>query len=154
QSFEMSTHVGGVLGIARRVTEYLQSASRAEVLFAGYQGGGRIELQHRVILPLDPSLLRRIPSGAPALHHLPPAVLLARLGGEYLLAGVTLAIMESLVSENAARLQMMERADSNIDDKLQTLGRLENTLRQEAITSELLDIVSGTEAILRGEAAG
>ncbi|WP_193370752.1 F0F1 ATP synthase subunit gamma [Pelagibius marinus] len=39
-------------------------------------------------------------------------------------------------------------ADRSIDDKLDGLRRRENALRQEAITTELLDVVTGSEAIL------
>jgi F-type H+-transporting ATPase subunit gamma len=73
---------------------------------------------------------------------------LRHLADEYLFAEVTHAIMESLISENAARLRVMESADHNIGDKLEDMVRNEHTLRQEAITSELLDVVTGAEAIL------
>ena len=71
-----------------------------------------------------------------------------QLASEFLFAEITRAVMESLTSENGARLRVMEAADHNIGDKLERLHRSENALRQEAITSELLDIVTGSEAIL------
>jgi F0F1-type ATP synthase gamma subunit len=43
---------------------------------------------------------------------------------------------------------VMETANHNIGDKLDELRRNERTLRQEAITSELIDVVIGSEAIL------
>lgn len=67
---------------------------------------------------------------------------------EYLFAEITRSIMESLASENTSRLRAMETANHNIGEKLENLRRSENTLRQEAITSELLDIVTGSEVIL------
>jgi F-type H+-transporting ATPase subunit gamma len=76
-------------------------------------------------------------------------VLLQRLASEYLFAELTRAVMESLASENGARLRVMEAADHNTGDKLEGLRRSENALRQEAITSELLDVVTGSEAILK-----
>jgi F-type H+-transporting ATPase subunit gamma len=76
-------------------------------------------------------------------------VLLQRLASEYLFAELTRAVMESLASENGARLRVMEAADRNTGDKLEGLRRSENALRQEAITSELLDVVTGSEAILK-----
>ena len=51
-------------------------------------------------------------------------------------------------SESGARLRVMGTADQNIGDKLEDLQRREHSLRQEAITSELLDVVTGSEAIL------
>ena len=57
-------------------------------------------------------------------------------------------VIESLASEDGARLQAMSAADHNIGDKLEKLERTEQASRQEAITSELLDVVTGSEAIL------
>jgi len=48
----------------------------------------------------------------------------------------------------------MQSADRNIDDKLQTLRRSENVLRQESITSELLDVVTGALAVLDAPSGG
>jgi F0F1-type ATP synthase gamma subunit len=43
----------------------------------------------------------------------------------------------------------MQAADQNIADKLDKLMLQGRQLRQDAITSELLDIVSGSEAVAR-----
>jgi F-type H+-transporting ATPase subunit gamma len=148
RSFSMATHVGGVLGVTRRVAERLAVVSTADVLFAGYRRGGEFEPEARSILPLDPALLARSERRSPPLHHLAPDTLLQRLASEYLFGEITHAVMESLASENGARLRAMETADHNIGDKLDELRRKEHALRQEAITSELLDVVTGSEAIL------
>jgi len=144
----MATQVGGVLALARRVADRLAGVGRAELLFGGYRRGGNYEVETHRVLPLDPSLLRRAAAHAPPLHHLPAQRLLARLADEYLLAEVTRAIMESLASENGARLHVMEAADRNIDNRLQRLGGQAHTLRQQTITAELLDLMTGAEAIL------
>lgn len=143
----MATHIGGVPTIARRVSDHLADVGRARIVYAGYRAGGQYEVEARDILPLDPALLRRIDPMGPPLHHLAADVLLDRLSGEYLFAEVTRAIMESLASENGARLQVMSAADHNIGDKLEAMGRRRNHLRQEAITAELLDVVTGAEAV-------
>ena len=142
RSFAMPTHVGGVLGVTRRIADYLVSALTADVVFGSYRRGGNFEVEVRRILPLDPALLVASQRRSPPLHHLAPEVLLQRLASE------TRAVMESLASENGARLRVMEAADGNIGDKLEELQRREHSLRQEAITSELLDLVTGSEAIL------
>jgi F-type H+-transporting ATPase subunit gamma len=148
RSFTMATHVGGVLGVTRRVAEHLLAIGRADAVFGSYRRGGNFEVTVRQILPLDPALLEGSQRRSPPLHHLAPLDLLQRLGSEYLLAEITRAVMESFASENAARLRVMEAADRSIDDKLDGLHRRENALRQEAITTELLDVVTGSEAIL------
>jgi len=148
RSFPMATHVGGVLSVTRQVAGYLAAVSKADVVFGGYRRGGNFEPEARSILPLDPALLVGSGRRSPPLHHLAPDTLLQRLASEYLFAEITRAVMESLASENGARLRVMETADHNIGDKLKGLRRSENALRQEAITSELLDLVTGSEAIL------
>jgi F-type H+-transporting ATPase subunit gamma len=147
-SFPMATHVGGVLGVTRQVAEHLAAVSTADVVFGSYQRGGNFRAEARRILPLDPALLVGSERRSPPLCHLAPDALLQRLASEYLFAEITRAVMESLASENGARLRVMETADHNIGDKLEGLRRWENALRQEAITSELLDVVTGSEAIL------
>lgn len=151
RSFPMATHIGGVLGVTRRVAEDLAFVSTADVVFGRYRKGGHFETAVRNILPLDPALLDGTGRRSPPLHHLEPALLLQRLAGEYLFAEFTRAMMESLASENGARLRVMEAADRNIGDKLDQLRRHEHVLRQEAITAELLDVVTGSEAIGTGQ---
>lgn len=150
RGFAMATHVGGVLGVTRRVAEYLTVVSAADVVYGSYRKGGNFEAEARSILPLHPDLKAGSERRGPPLHHLAPDDLMQRLAGEYLFAEITRAVMESLASENGARLRAMEVADRNIGDKLEGLRRTENALRQQAITSELLDVVRGSEAILGG----
>ncbi len=147
-SFAMATHVGGVLGVTRRAAEHLTAVARADAVFGSYRRGGNYEVTVQQILPLDPALLEGSQRRSPPLHHLAPLDLLQRLGSEYLFAEITRAVMESFASENAARLRVMEAGDRSIGDKLDGLNRRENALRQEAITTELLDVVTGSEAIL------
>jgi F-type H+-transporting ATPase subunit gamma len=148
RSFPMATHVGGVLGVTRRVGEYLAVVSTADVVFGSYRRGGYFETEARSVLPLEPALLVGSERRSPPLHHLASDALLQRLASEYLFAEITRAVMESLASENGARLRVMEAANHNIGDKLEGLRRSENALRQEAITSELLDVITGSEAVL------
>jgi len=66
---------------------------------------------------------------------------------EYLFVSLFRALAESLVSENAARLASMQVAERNIEDRLKELTAGFHQSRQAAITSELLDIISGFEAL-------
>lgn len=144
----MATHVGTVLNAARRIADHLAGSERAEIVFGSYRRGGNSAIEARRILPLDPALLARANGRSRPLHHLPAEILVRRLAGEYLLAEVTRSVMESFASENGARLQVMDAADRNIDGKLDRLSRQARSLRQEAITAELLDLITGAEAIL------
>jgi F-type H+-transporting ATPase subunit gamma len=50
-------------------------------------------------------------------------------------------------SENAARLAAMERAEKNIEERIEDLNLKYHQSRQLSVTEELLDIVAGFEAI-------
>lgn len=145
----MTTHVGGVIEVARRVAAQLTRAASVRLVFARYQTGGHFEVGVRQVIPIDPQLLKASATQVPPLHHLDPQWLLQRLIEEHLFSDLVLAMMESLASENGARLQVMKAADRNIDDKLDTLTRRAHQVRQQAITAELLDVVTGAEAILQ-----
>lgn len=147
----MATHVGGILGVARRMANELAVITAADAVFGCYAGVGEYNIEKKTVLPLDPALLNRGENGSLPLHHLPPQSLLERLADEYLLAETTRILTESLASENGARLRVMESADRNIRDGLDELKRQEHLLRGEITTSELLDIVTGSEAIVGGD---
>lgn len=147
-SFPMATHVGGILSVTRRVADHLASAARADIIFGRYLMGGSYSIGTNAILPLDPDLLSEKGRRSRPLHQIDPGKLLQQVASEYLFAEITRAVMESLASENGARLQLLGAADNNIGDKLEIFRRQENSLRQEAITSELLDVVTGAEAIM------
>lgn len=65
----------------------------------------------------------------------------------YLFVSLFKACAESLASENASRLEAMQRADKNIGDLLDSLGHKFHRLRQSSIDEELFDVVSGFEAL-------
>jgi len=57
------------------------------------------------------------------------------------------SFIESLASENAARLVSMQAAEKHINEHFLELKDQFNNLRQELITSELLDIIAGFETL-------
>ena len=61
------------------------------------------------------------------------------------------ACAESLASENASRLASMQVAEKNIGDRLSDLSIAFQQQRQALITEELLDIVSGFEALAQSD---
>jgi len=66
---------------------------------------------------------------------------------EYLAVQIHLALVESMVSEQGARLQTMEAALNNIQDRIDGLVLEHNMARQESITQEVLEISAGAEAL-------
>lgn len=59
------------------------------------------------------------------------------------------AVAESLVAEYTSRLSAMQEAEKKIDKRLEKLNRVYTYERQTAITSELLDIMAGSEVAER-----
>jgi F-type H+-transporting ATPase subunit gamma len=58
-----------------------------------------------------------------------------------------LALLESVASEHSARMAAMENATSNATDMIGSLTLHYNRTRQAVITKELMEIVSGAEAL-------
>ncbi|MGO9832460.1 MAG: ATP synthase F1 subunit gamma [Myxococcaceae bacterium] len=56
-------------------------------------------------------------------------------------------LLESVASEHAARMAAMDSATNNANDAIDRLSLLYNRTRQAAITKELMEIVSGAEAL-------
>ena len=56
-------------------------------------------------------------------------------------------LLESYASEQAARMLAMENASSNAQDMIKDLTLKFNKARQAAITTEMLEIISGAEAL-------
>ena len=67
--------------------------------------------------------------------------------GEYLFVSIYRAFANALASENASRLAAMQSAEKNIEERLDELFMQFHRQRQMTITEELLDIVSGFEAL-------
>jgi len=104
------------------------------------------------LLPLDFAWLRRLQDRVWDSRSLPIfrddwRSLTAALIREYIFVSLYRAFAESLASENASRLQSMQSAEKNIDERLGELNAKYQHLRQSSITEELLDIASGYEAL-------
>jgi len=112
---------------------------------------GESEVRHETLLPMAPAdlaaLTRRAwPSRTLPLFDGEPAAIFAALVRERLFIALMLAGASSLASEHATRLAAMQAADRNIDDKLEELEGDFRRQRQEAITEELMDIVTAYES--------
>lgn len=129
----------------RRISR--REIGRVELVHARYRQGGSPEIEKRLLLPIDTAALaRRHPRQAP-LHNLAPRPLLEGLMAEYVFALLTEAVVESISSENAARFAAMESAHENVKKKLSQLQQSAGQARQSEITAELLDLITGAEAL-------
>jgi F-type H+-transporting ATPase subunit gamma len=76
-----------------------------------------------------------------------PERILDHLLPEYLITKVYAALLESAASENAARRRAMKAATDNADELMKILIRQANRARQDEITTEIMEIVGGSEAL-------
>ncbi len=73
--------------------------------------------------------------------------LFSRMVRQFLFVSLFRACAESQAGENASRIAAMQSAERNIKDRLQHLRTEYAHTRQTAITEELLDVVTGFEAL-------
>jgi F-type H+-transporting ATPase subunit gamma len=88
----------------------------------------------------------------PPLYHLEPRALVDVLVTELVVAELARIAMESLAAESSARMQAMSAARDNIERTLADLQRAHHRARQDQVTTELLDLITGSEAMSGGPA--
>ncbi len=72
---------------------------------------------------------------------------LNELTDKYIDFNMYYALIDSLAAEHSARMQAMEAATKNAKEKVNSLTVEYNKARQAAITTELIEIISGVEAL-------
>ena len=72
---------------------------------------------------------------------------LNELTDKYIDFNMYYALIDSLAAEHSARMQAMEAATKNAKEKVDSLTVEYNKARQAAITTELIEIISGVEAL-------
>lgn len=76
-----------------------------------------------------------------------PAAVLKSLIPEYIYTIVFMALLESTASETGARMTAMKSASDNAEEMIKDLTRKYHRARQQQITMEITEIVSGAEAL-------
>ena len=133
---------------ARRVAERFQAgeSSGCNLAFNRFVNAARQELTFWNLLPVSHQ-------GEVSERHLEYLYepereqALAALCQELLRSSIRQALLESNAAEQAARMAAMDAATKNADDMITHLTSVYNRERQEAITTELMDIVGGAEAL-------
>lgn len=121
---------------------------RVELIFARAEPSESSRVERRLLLPLDLSPLKTPADRMqPPLHNLDPQPLLEKLVFEYVLGVLTETTVEAIAAENAARFAAMQAAHDNVTKTLGTLKRQASQVRQTEITTELLELISGSGAL-------
>ena len=98
------------------------------------------------ILPIEPAALPR-GQNVDYIYEPGPAAVLGELLPRFVEMQVYHTILESIASEQSARMVAMRNATDNANELIGDLTLMYNKARQEAITKELLDITGGAVAL-------
>jgi F-type H+-transporting ATPase subunit gamma len=99
------------------------------------------------VLPITPAGVEAGKSNADYIFEPTSAAVLEALLPRFVEMGVYHAILESIASEQSARMIAMRNATDNAEELIADLTLVYNKARQESITTELLDIIGGAAAL-------
>lgn len=113
-------------------------------MYMHFVSAGKQVFKGETYLPASPeSLATEGKGGKPYLFEPDAATIFATVLPMYLLSCMQEAFAQNRASEQAARVMAMQSANDNAQKLLEQLQLEYNKLRQQAITTELLDIVGG-----------
>lgn len=116
---------------------------RIDALYMNFQSVSRQRPVAQQLIPVVGSTFKADESGKPFIFEPDAATIFRTVIPMYLLAVVQDIFTENRASEQAARVMAMQSANDNAKKLLDQLRLEYNKLRQQSITTELLDIVGG-----------
>lgn len=122
--------------------------------YTQFLSAGTQKVQVRQFMPLDQATLEEAPEtdGPQAAYEFEPGPgeILERLLPRYVEARLFAAMLDAAASEHAARQRAMKSATDNAEELITKLSRIMNRARQETITTEIMEIAGGAEALRQG----
>jgi F-type H+-transporting ATPase subunit gamma len=133
-----------------------------QVIYTRFITVGSQEVVVRPLMPLEREIVRdederaHESEGPRAAYEFEPGPgeILERLLPRYVEARIFAALLNAAASEQAARQRAMKAASENADELTVSLTRVMNRARQDAITTEITEIVGGAEALRHAGQAG
>jgi len=128
---------------------------RVNLVYTKFISSGRQEVVVEPLLPLMDDLIELDGdhAGEPSADYEfepGPEAILETLLPRYAESRVYAALLNAAASEHAARQRAMKAATDNAEDLINTYRRRMNRARQDAITTEIMEIVGGAEALSQG----
>jgi F-type H+-transporting ATPase subunit gamma len=148
----MPAHTSGIPRLADRIAAALYASiaageiDRLDAIFSRWRPGDGSHARRARLLPVDPALFPRETAHDAPLTNLPPDALLNGLTADFLHARLCDAALHAFAAENEARMQAMESAREQIERQLSTLRAVQRRVRQEEITSEIIELAAGESA--------
>ena len=128
---------------------------RIELVYTRFISAGSQEVVRRPLVPLERAAVEggdgrgAAPSGTAADFEFEPdpGTILDTLLPRYVEARIYAALLNAAASEHAFRQRAMKSATDNAEEIIKNLSRIMNRARQDSITTEIMEIVSGAEAL-------
>lgn len=146
--------------IAKEIGEYVTGlyesgeVDRVELVYTRFVSAGSQEVVQRPLVPLDAEVAEggdgKSETGRDYEFEPTPETILETLLPRYVEARVYAALLNAAASEHAFRQRAMKSATDNAEELIKTLSRIMNRARQDSITTEIMEIVGGAEAMSAG----
>ena len=142
---------------AKRIGEYVVDlytsgkVDRVELVYTRFISAGSQEVVRRPLVPLERDVIAggdgKSASGGNYEFEPDPDLILQTLLPRYVEARIYAALLNAAASEHAFRQRAMKSATDNAEELIKNLSRIMNRARQDSITTEIMEIVSGAEAL-------
>ena len=140
---------------ARAIADFVVSRFEAgeydlvELAYTQFLSAATQRVAVRRFVPLDPAMLEEAADGPSADYEFEPnpQEILDRLLPRYAEARLYAALLEGSASFFAAQQRAMKSATDNAEELIIKYSRAMNRARQDAITTEIMEIVGGAEAL-------
>jgi len=146
--YEKASDIGDVI-----ISQYASAnLDAAYIAYNEFKSAISQKVRIEKILPIEPAQPEK---GAEAddsaqvdyIYEPDQQTILQQLLPLYINVEIYRALLESVASEHGARMTAMENATKNAKDMIQRLTVQANRARQAAITTELMEIIGGSEAL-------
>ena len=122
-------------------------------VYNSFQSAISQKVVQEIFLPVDLSqapLIQQERFSKDLIFEIPPEELLENLVHKHFTVQVYRCMCESVAAEYGARMSSMENATKNAQDIISRLTLTFNKMRQSSITTELIEVSSGAEALKSG----
>ena len=132
---------------------------QVELIYTRFLSMGTQKVVNVRLLPLEREAIKDAAGagdGPQAAYEFEPepGQILERLLPRYVEGRVFAAMLDAAASEQAARQRAMKAATDNAEDLIKNLATVANKVRQAGITTEIMEIVGGAEALRQAKTDG
>ena len=131
------------------IDDFISGATDKVILVHnGYNNMISQQIRINDIVPVEPPKLVEVETNS--LMEFEPSddgKILNELLTKYFEYSMYYALVDSLAAEHSARMQAMDNATNNAKQRVKQLNLAYNKARQESITTELIEIISGVESM-------